>query len=98
MSLSLQIIYNLLLGEQSRCFYIDRCDVLAMRLKPLELGAALAWWEAELGLDKDLLHAILLLLECVVYIGQVLETDAVGDHLHGCDFLVLDHLAKLLPV
>jgi hypothetical protein len=51
-----------------------------------------------LGLDEHLLHAVLPLIESVVYSSQVLETHAVRDHLHGRDLLVLDHLEEGFPV
>ena len=67
-------------------------------LVPGQLRAILGRWETPLGLNKDLLHAILLLLELVVDFVQVFKANTVGDHLHGGDLLVLNHLQERLPV
>lgn len=67
-------------------------------LVPRQLGAALARWRAEPRGGKHLLHAILLLLELVVDLVEVLERDAVADHLERVDLPVLDHLEERLPV
>jgi hypothetical protein len=66
--------------------------------KSLESRAAGACGLRELGLAVDLLHAIILLVECIVDLGHVLDADTVGDHLHGVDLALLDHFEKLLPV
>lgn len=60
--------------------------------------ATSTWWCREFGLDKDLLHAILLLLELVVNLVEVLNTNSVGDHLERVDPAALDLLEKVLPV
>lgn len=64
----------------------------------LEGRAASACRCRKLGLDEDLLHAILLLVEHVVNLFEVLDVDTVGHHLQGIDLALLDHLQKLLPV
>ena len=84
----------------------SRCDQRVMSLsrlqgavaKSLEGRAVRACRLRELGCAEDLLHAILLLVKGVVYLGHVLDADAVGDHLQGVDLAFLDHLEKLLPV
>lgn len=68
------------------------------RSKPLERRALLRRRETEPGLDKDLLHVVLLLVEGVVHLIEVLEANAVGNHLHRCDLLILDHLEERFPV
>lgn len=52
----------------------------------------------ELGLNVDLLHAILLLIELVVDLVEVLHANTVSNHLQRVDLAFLDHLKKLLPV
>ena len=38
-------------------------------------------WEREFGLNKDFLHIILLRIELVVNSVQILQSNAMGDHL-----------------
>jgi len=60
--------------------------------------AALAWWCGELGLDVDLLHTVFLLVELVVDLVEILDTNSVGNHLERVDLTALNLLKKLLPV
>jgi hypothetical protein len=69
-----------------------------LHLIPLEFRAAFACWEAVFGLDEHLLHAVLLLVKHMVHLVQVFEADTVGNHFHGSDLLVLNHLEERLPV
>lgn len=69
-----------------------------MRLVARELGAARSSRERELRLNEHLLHRFVLGLELVVDLVQVLQSDAVGDHLHGVQLAGLDHLEQVLPV
>lgn len=51
-----------------------------------------------LRLDEDLLQAVLVLVELVVDLIQVLETDAVRHHLQRIELALLDLLHELVPV
>lgn len=60
--------------------------------------AALASRLREAGLDVDLLHTVLLLVELVVDLVEILHADTVSDHLQRVNLAFLDVLEQLLPV
>lgn len=51
-----------------------------------------------LGLNKDFLHGILLLVELVVHLVEILKTDTMREHLGRVQLAILNHLQKLLPI
>lgn len=51
-----------------------------------------------LGLDKDLLQAVLVLVELVVDLVEIVELDAVRNHLQRVQLALLDLPQKFLPV
>lgn len=67
-------------------------------LKSCELRGPFTGRERVLGLHKDLLQAILVLVELVVDLGQVLQGNPVRNHLQGIDLAPLYLLHELLPV
>lgn len=65
---------------------------------PRKRGTPLARRSGEPGLGEDLLHAVLAAVEDGVDLVEVLEADAVGDHLQGVEVTGLDHGQQVVPV
>jgi len=63
-----------------------------------QLRCPLGSGERELGLDKDLLHGVLLGVKLVVGLVNVLETHSVRDHLIRIELALADLDEELLPV
>ena len=68
------------------------------RLKGSKLGRPLSGRIRELGLDKDLLHALHTLIVFRVNLVHLLHLDPVGDHVEGLELAGLDLLEQVFPV
>lgn len=56
------------------------------------------WRERMLRLNENLLEAVLMIIELVVNLVQILEANAVGNHLKGFQLALLDLLHQFVPV
>ena len=87
----------------SGTFWDSRIPLQPLRHGPLSLEGSklrrpLTWRIRELGLHKDLLHPRHALVELLVYDVELLEQDAVADHVERLELAALDHLEQMLPI
>jgi len=92
------VVFELLAHFGTLEFPCNPSDTHPCSLEGSKLRRPLTWRIRELGLHKDLLHPRHALVELLVYDVELLEQDAVADHVERLELAALDHLEQMLPI